>query len=104
MKTFICFAETTDGAPTGPKYIGIAIGVGVCLCLFLLSGASVFLLNIKNGGGWSGFSPLQILGMKKQEDDHHFQRIPSARGDGKSKMLPMPMQRLQSGSSMSNQV
>lgn len=81
---------------TTPKYSGIAIGVGVCVLLLLLSAASVCLLNLKNNGGIWHFSVLQAIGMRKREEEA-FTRLPSISERPRvRKMLPVPLERINS--------
>lgn len=57
-----------------PRYIGLAIGLGVCAALLLLSGAAVFLLNIRRG---DALFRMRTLAMnRKKEDEEAFSRLP----------------------------
>ena len=76
-----------------PKYSGLAIGLGVCIGLLLLSGASVFFLNFTSNGGLSHCSHA-IFGDPRKEDMAALSRLQNERSSTRNNSLRvLPIQR-----------
>lgn len=83
----------SEAVRKGPRYLGIAIGLGICLLLLLLSGGSVLLLNLKRSDAIYRLRALKNWTSKK-EDEQKFSKIATQRP--KLKLLPMTMEKLSS--------
>ncbi|XP_067937935.1 uncharacterized protein [Watersipora subatra] len=77
-----------------PRYSGIAIGIGICLALFLLSGGSVFLLNFTSKGGLGIYQNSVCFCLQKNETSPQT-RLSERSGSVRSSNLKvLPLQRM----------
>ena len=89
-------SDATDVAVTSdlPKYSGIYIGLGVCMCLFLLSGGAVCILNLTNNGGFARCCSTLCWSIRKEDKSSNgMSRLAanrqSIRNGANIKMLPI---------------